>query len=229
MNLRVRDLIVINIVIILFWIFFSPITVRKTSWAANLSNFWNQSGIFELWYRNQDIICFNILSFISFILFCFEDAIAEHQWLWLFDCFDFCCWSLFSIYLLPLFFLEFIILPSKLLFVNNVKETLKIKFILIISINSIFIFIINQVLLKITNFTQNLAAQNFFKECRGTCSNNHDSSIFISRRLSLIIFEKCILNRMQDSINLLKSTFKGRKLILYKIKLNCCFIIFLSI
>ena len=93
--------------------------------------------------KNQDIICFNILSFISFILFCFGDSIGEYQWLWSDDCSDFLLFIALLNTPSTSFLTGLTILSSKLLFLNNVKETLEIKFILIISIDSIFIFVIN--------------------------------------------------------------------------------------
>ena len=73
------DLIIINIFIILFSLFFDLIRIRrKKILAANFSNFWGSIWNFRtlmLWTMTSSDC--NIFPFISFILFCFEKATAE--------------------------------------------------------------------------------------------------------------------------------------------------------
>ena len=87
------------------------------------------------------------------------------------------------------------VLSSKLLFINSVKEILKIKLILIIRIDIIFIYIINLVVLKKYKFYwQNLAAQNYMKQAKeyillGTWSRlQHVPSAWTSQRYMLLQF-----------------------------------------
>ena len=83
------DLIVINILIILFWLFFSLIRVRKTSSAANFSNFWGSIWNFRtLMLGTMTSPDCNIFpSLVSFFLFREDDwwvAMALIWWmLWL--------------------------------------------------------------------------------------------------------------------------------------------------
>ena len=94
-----RDLILINIVINHFWLFFSLIRVVKNFISSKLlkllGSIWNFRTLMQVTI-NYQIVLYNS-SLVSFFLF--SEGDYAKQRLWCDDCSDFCSPSLFSVLL----------------------------------------------------------------------------------------------------------------------------------